>query len=111
VWRARRRSSRSRQPWDGDVSYHEIGGSCFESGPPPSGAERRIRLGQWWEKPLTLEPGIPSVSESESEPAEDSEGGRQSSTSMMSMKRMNESSLSARGTKAGLERAPHPALG
>jgi hypothetical protein len=51
------------------------------------------------------------LSESESEPAEDSEGGRQSSTSMTSMKRMNESSLSARGTKAGLERAPHPTLG
>jgi hypothetical protein len=39
-------------------------------------------------KPMTLEPGIPSASESESKPAEDSEGGRQSLTSTMSMKHL-----------------------
>jgi hypothetical protein len=54
--------------------------------PSSAGATRRTRLGHGCEKPLTLDPGMPAVPESESEPVEDSDGALQSSTSTMSMK-------------------------
>jgi hypothetical protein len=58
--------------------------SCTESSPPR--ADERMCLDHGCEKPLTLDPDMLSALESEFEPANDSDGSRQSSTSMTSMK-------------------------
>jgi hypothetical protein len=68
------------------ASAAPLGDTVWPGDESTSGAVRWMRLGHWCKKPEILDPSIPLVPESESDPAEDSDNVHQSSTSIMSMK-------------------------